>query len=269
MVVNLDLRDFFPTVTYRRVKGLFRALGYSEQQATVLGLVCTEPEVDEVELDGRRWFVVKGERHLPQGAPTSPALTNLLCRRLDARMAGIARSLDYTYTRYADDLSFSASGESARHVRKLLWRVRAVVEDEGFEIHPDKLRIMRTGQRKEVTGIVVNQRPAICRKTLRRFRAVLRQVELDGPEGKHWNGNDNVLAALRGFACFIHMVDPAKGAPAMSRVEALLRKHGWKQEVRHPRKASVPKPADASRSPELPNPGDTGKTPWWKRLFQK
>ena len=73
VVVNVDLQNFFPTVGYRRVKGLFRALGYSESAATIFALLCTEPEVEEAELDGQRYYVALAERRLPQGAPTSPA----------------------------------------------------------------------------------------------------------------------------------------------------------------------------------------------------
>src|SRR5262249_12338200 len=83
LIINLDLKDFFPTVSYKRVKGLFKSLGYSESAASVLGLICTEPDVEEVELDGKRYFVALTDRHLPQGAPTSPSITNILCRRLD------------------------------------------------------------------------------------------------------------------------------------------------------------------------------------------
>ncbi|HEU4539233.1 MAG TPA: reverse transcriptase domain-containing protein, partial [Polyangiaceae bacterium] len=108
IVVNVDLKDFFPTVTFRRVKGLFRAQGHAESVATVLALLCTEPEVEEVELDGRRYFVALGDRRLPQGDPTSPALTNLLCRRLDRRLEAAAAAFGFVYTRYADDLTLSS-----------------------------------------------------------------------------------------------------------------------------------------------------------------
>ena len=158
LVVNWDLKNFFPTVTYPRVKGMFKSLGYPEKVATVLALICTEPDADEVELDGERYFVHTSERHLPQGAPTSPAITNILCRKFDARLQGTARSLGYTYSRYADDMTFSASDQSSvEKLNQLIWRVRAVVGDEGFEIHPDKLRIMRKGGRQEVTGLTVNE----------------------------------------------------------------------------------------------------------------
>jgi hypothetical protein len=88
IVVNVDLKDFFPTVTYRRVKGLYKKLGYSEEVSTVLGLVCSEPDITETTLDGQQYFVARGPRRLPQGAPTSPAITNALCRRLDRRIGG-------------------------------------------------------------------------------------------------------------------------------------------------------------------------------------
>src|ERR1043165_1077187 len=114
IVINVDLKDFFPTVTYRRVKGLFEKLSYSEEVATVLGLVCSEPEIAETQLDGITYFVARGPRRLPQGAPTSPAITNALCRRFDRRIAGWAAQHGFRYTRYADDLTVSTLDSAAR-----------------------------------------------------------------------------------------------------------------------------------------------------------
>ncbi len=225
VIVNLDLKDFFPTITYRRIRGVFRKLGYSEQVATILALVSSEPHTDAVELDGRTYHVARGERFLPQGAPTSPAITNLLCRRLDARLFRVAERLGFRYTRYADDLTFSASGESAAHVGRILRQVRWVVEQEDLRVHPDKTRVWRRGRRQEVTGLVVNQRVNVSRRLLRRFRATLFQIERDGPEGKRWGNSRNVLRSLHGFANFVAMVDPARGVPLRERVRALLRKH--------------------------------------------
>jgi retron-type reverse transcriptase len=226
VVVNLDLQDFFPTVTYRRIRGVFRKLGYSEQVATLLALLCSEPNVDKVELDGRTYHVARGERFLPQGAPTSPALTNLLCRRLDARLRRVAEQLGFRYSRYADDLTFSANGEAAANVGRVLRRVRYVVEQEDFRVHPDKTRVLRRGRRQEVTGLVVNQRVNVSRRLLRRFRALLFQIEHDGPAGKHWGSSPDVLSAVFGFANFVKMVDAKKGRPLRERALALLHKHG-------------------------------------------
>ena len=111
IVLNLDLKDFFPTFNYRRVKGLFVSLGFSRSTATLLALLSTEPQIQAAELDGERWYLANGERFLPQGAPTSPAITNLICRKLDVRLSGLAASLGATYTRYADDLTFSSNDE--------------------------------------------------------------------------------------------------------------------------------------------------------------
>ncbi len=226
IVVNVDLRDFFPTVTYRRVKGLFGKLGYSEEVATVLGLLCTEPEIAETTLDGITYYVARGERRLPQGAPTSPAITNALCRRLDRRVAGWAARHGFVYTRYADDLTLSTRDGAAR-VGSCLAFVRKVAAAEGFHVHPDKVRVVRRGRRQEVTGIVVNERPAVPRVELRKFRALLHHLEKDGPAGKRWGTaeGEGVLAAALGFASFVAMVDPAKGEPLRARVLALRAKH--------------------------------------------
>lgn len=226
-VVNLDLQDFFPSISYRRVKGLFRAFGYSEAAATIFGLLCTQPTTEEVELDGRRYFVATGARHLPQGAPTSPAITNILCRRFDRRLLKAAAELGFTYTRYADDLTFSASGESLRHLGSILGRVRSIVEHEGFTVHPEKTRVLRRSRQQEVTGVVVNSRPNVSRRELKRFRATLYQVERDGPAGKSWGRSPDVIASLHGFANFVYMINPEKGAELRQRVRAVAQKYGW------------------------------------------
>ncbi len=226
VVINLDLKDFFPSIGMRRVRGVFRQLGYSSQVASLLALVCTEAPTDEVQLDGRRYFVARGERVLPQGAPTSPMLTNLLCRRLDARLAASAAKLGFRYTRYADDLSFSAGPAHSRDTAKLLWRVKQIVASEGLTVHPDKQQVMRRHRQQHVTGIVVNDKLSLDRDTMRRFRAVLHQAESRGPQGLRWNGNSDVIGALRGYANFIAMTDAARGAPYVERVRALAAKHG-------------------------------------------
>ncbi|MDR2032639.1 MAG: reverse transcriptase family protein [Azoarcus sp.] len=248
VVINLDLKNFFPSIHYPRIQGIFRELGYSGQIATLLGLLCTEMPVNETFVDGERRYIANGPRHLPQGAPSSPMLTNLLCRRLDARLSGIAQKLGFDYTRYADDLSFSADAPAQKHVGKLLWRVRRIIAEEGFTLHPDKQQVMRRQHRQHVTGLTVNDKLSVDRATYRRFRATLHQIETSGPEGKHWNGNPNVLAALEGYARFIHMVDPARGALCLYRLRA-LRQPGATDKTRHPPAPSFRQSAAAGRAP--------------------
>lgn len=219
VVINLDLKDFFPTVTYKRVKGLFTSLGYSEQIATILGLICTESEVDLVSIDNKKYYVAKGERYLPQGSPASPYITNLICYSLDKRLIGIAKKWGYDYTRYADDMTFSSKDE--KHQGQLLWSVRQVIEDEGFTVHPDKLKVMRKGNCQEVTGIVVNEKLNIDRKTLRKFRALLHQIETTGITNKHW-GKGQIENSIAGYANFVSMVNPEKGQKLKEQVNKLL-----------------------------------------------
>ncbi len=230
IVINVDLEQFFPTVTYRRVKGMFRKLGYSEEVATVLGLLCSEPDIAEAELDGTRYFVARGPRRLPQGAPTSPAITNVLCRRLDRRIGGWAKKHGYTYTRYADDLTISAKDKAAP-VGSMLQFLRKITTEEGFAIHPDKVRVVRRGRRQEVTGVVVNAKPGVPRDELRRFRALLHHIAKDGPKGKAWGAakadgtGANVLDAALGYAAYVAMVDKTKGDALRAKVLALRAKY--------------------------------------------
>ncbi len=221
VVVKFDVRDFYPTVCYRRVKGLFRKAGYGEQVATVLALLCTECPREEIELAGRPHYVATGPRSLPQGAPTSPSITNALCVRLDARLTGLARKLGFVYTRYADDLTFSFHGGGKVPVGRLRKAVGDIVKAEGFVIHPDKTRVMRSGGRQRVTGLIVNSAPEgtpvarVPRKLVRELRAAIRNRELGKP------GKGESLEQLRGWAAYVQMCDPAKGRAFMDRINAL------------------------------------------------
>ncbi len=224
VVINFDLKDFFPSIAYKRVKGLFHSFGYSEAAATIFGLLCTAAQVEKVELDGKTYYAALGERHLPQGSPASPAITNLLCRRLDRRLAALAESLGFTYTRYADDLTFSASSGQLRHICNIVKRTDSIVTHEGFAINTEKTRILRKSRQQEVTGIVVNSKPNVCRKTLKQFRATLFQIEKDGPEGKHWGNSVDLIASIQGFANFVTMVNPEKGREFQQQVQRIKKK---------------------------------------------
>lgn len=226
VVVNLDLEDFFPSITYRRVKGVFRSFGYAEALATIFALLTTAPDADEVEIDGRRYFVAAGERHLPQGSPASPALSNIVARRLDKGLTTLAGRHGFRYTRYADDLTFSAANDDAAGIGALLPQVRYVVGKQGFTVNESKTRVLRRGRRREVTGVVVNDKLSVDRKTLRKFRAALHRAEKKGPENVRWGRASDPLAALRGYADFVFMVDPEKGLAFREQVRRIREKHG-------------------------------------------
>jgi len=256
LLVNMDVKDFFPSIHYKRVKGLLQQLGYSEKTAILLSLLCTESVTEEAAIDGKRYFVQKGQRVLPQGAPTSPAITNILCYKLDKRLQGLAAKLNCNYTRYADDMSFSAN-EGNTNAQQLIWRIKRIVADEGFTLHPDKLRVMRKGTKQEVTGVVVNSTMNIDRKKLRQFRALLHQLKINGSDNLHWNAAINSHSIL-GYLNYIKMVNPVKGQKLQQEFGALL--------------SQLPKPVRADKKtpdngPTAPLPGsdkaEGDDKPWW------
>ncbi len=228
-VVKCDVKDFFPSVTWRRVKGLYRKAGYPERVATLLALLATEAPREAVQFRGRTVYVAAGERALPQGAPTSPALTNALCVRMDRRLAGLARVLGFRYTRYADDLTFSwrrpedvpAGARPRCPVGLLLKNVARVLRAEGFTLHPEKTEVLRPGNRQEVTGLVINRaadgvaEARVPREVRRRLRAAIHNRE----KGRAREGE--TLAELKGMAAFVHMTDPALGRRLLARLAEL------------------------------------------------
>ena len=219
VVVNLDLEDFFPTLGFRRVKGVFRSVfGYPESVATVMALLCTEPPRVEAELDGKVFHVALGERVLPQGACTSPMLTNIACYALDRRLGGLAGSLGFAYTRYADDLTFSS--DDPRKTGRLLKAVRDVVKNEGFVVNEAKTRVMRRGGRQEVTGVTVNRKANVSRKERRRLRALLHNAKKTGLAAQNRTKHPRFRVHLRGRIAWIGMLDAAQGAKLRAMLDA-------------------------------------------------
>lgn len=277
IVINVDLKNFFPTISYKRVKGLFKSFGYSEQLSVILALTCTQSETDKVELDGITYYVQKGERFLPQGSPASPAISNLLVYKMDKRIEGLAAKLGFTYSRYADDLSFSASKEKEENISKLLYFLKKICESEGFTVHPRKTHIMRKGNLQKVTGIVVNEKQNIERSQLRRFRALLHNIETNGWKEQQWGKSENIVSSIEGYISFVCMVNPEKGAAFRKQYERIVQKYTLPpakpkfekaQETNEQNKTDIPNVSDTQHS-EPPTPhseqdaGENGKTDWW------
>ena len=223
VILKMDLKDFFPTITMRRVKGLFRKAGYREQIATLLALLSTESPREIVERNNKTYYVALGPRCLPQGAPTSPAISNAICLKLDGRLAGVAKRYGWRYTRYADDLTFSfpnsrRSKSGRTHLGALKGVVARIVADEGFRIHPDKTRIARSGSRQLVTGMVVNgnSTPRCKRSVRRQLRAAIHNLK-NGSELRE----GETLDTLRGMAAFIAMTDRGLGQKFMTQLNEI------------------------------------------------
>jgi RNA-directed DNA polymerase len=218
IVLKMDMKDFFPTLTYRRVKGMFRSAGYREQIATLLGLLCTEPPREIVEHEGRKFFIATGPRCLPQGAPTSPAITNAICLRLDQRLMGLAVKFGWRYTRYADDMTFSLplSHRGDPSLGAMIGLITKVVADEGFQVHPDKTRIARKGERQTVTGLVVNgtDTPRVPRKLRRQLRAAAHNLN----SGKGLKDGESIQS-LCGRVAFVAMTNPVEAKRLLSSIQ--------------------------------------------------
>jgi len=135
VVLKMDLRDFFPEISGARIQGLFRTMGYPERVADLLGGLCTNSAPREI-WNGVDWDTqaLYGSRHLPQGAPTSPALANLCAYHADCRLSGLAESVAARYTRYADDVAFSGGATLARCAKRFSLHAAAILAEEGFAV---------------------------------------------------------------------------------------------------------------------------------------
>jgi len=222
LLLKFDLKDFFPTIHYFRLMGFFASLGYYVENGTfqsaddARNVAPTLARLCSYTPDPKRW----GIAIMPQGAPTSPALSNLVCRRLDARLTGLATRNEGVYTRYADDLTFSFKIDKL-NVGRFRWWVDQICHQEGFLIHQSKFRVVRGSQRQTVTGIVVNDVLRIPREARRRFRAILHNCRTQGVESQA-QGKHGFTDYLRGFASYIHMVHPEEGLELLKQVETLL-----------------------------------------------
>ena len=212
LIVGVDLKDFFPTFTFPRVRGLFRSYGYSLGVATLLAAICTESSRRELTLDGETYYIATGPRVLPQGSPASPALTNALSLRLDRRLSTYAGNNGWRYTRYADDLTFSRINNGEKYtnlqIKKLLSMLNRVTEEEGMRINRKKTHFMRKGCKQQVTGLIVNGTgtPRVPKERRKLLKAALHNAQ---------NGvtveNALEIEQLLGHSAFVYMTDMESG----------------------------------------------------------
>lgn len=220
VVLKIDLQDFFPSIAAARIRALFRTVGYPEGVADLLAGLCTnatpldawEGDMNHLaawRMHQTRWLYAKP--HLPQGAPTSPALANLCAYRMDCRLRGLAHSANAVYTRYADDLAFSGDHDFERVAKRFHLHVCAIVIEEGFSVHHRKTRIMRQAVRQRLTGMIVNQRLNIPRGDFNRLKATLTNCIRFGAQSQNRSGHADYRGHLEGRISFVEMVNPAKG----------------------------------------------------------
>jgi len=216
----MDLKNFFPSISRARVQALFRTAGYPEPVGDLLGGVCTNTtprdvwnnlafDIDPVQLRETRSFYA--EPHLPQGAPTSPALANLCSYRMDCRLTGLANAAGAVYTRYADDLAFSGNEEFEHCIDRFSTHVAAILHEEGFAANHRKTRVMRQSVRQQLVGLVVNQRMNVRRDDFDHLKAILTNCVRLGPESQNREAHPNFGAHLDGRIGFVESVNPDKG----------------------------------------------------------
>ena len=200
VVLALDLEDFFASVAAARVYGIFRTAGYPEAVAHTLTGLCTNVVPVEESVPGEfRLSRRLATPHLPQGAPTSPALANLVAFHLDARLTGLAAALGARYSRYADDLTFSAD----HYLRPPHDAIATIARAEGFRVNAAKTRLMGRGSRQRVTGIVVNAHPNIARAEYDRLKAIIHRGDYDRAE-------------ILGRIAWVEHLNPGRGAKLRS-----------------------------------------------------
>jgi hypothetical protein len=236
VVLRFDLADFFASIGRARVRAVFRRVGYPPPVASTLAALCTVPAPlhvlrahprDEGSSSALAQRSAANQRlrgpHLPQGAPTSPALANLVAFRMDRRLAALAASYGAAMTRYADDLAFSGGVALARNLRFFLPQAAAIALDEGFELNHRKTRVMPRGRRQHLCGLVVNERPNLRRAEVDDLRALLHNAACFGPASQNREGHPRFREHLEGRIAWVASINPARGR----RLAALFERIRW------------------------------------------
>jgi RNA-directed DNA polymerase len=214
VVIKMDVRDFFPSIIFERVLGMFVSLGYPRQTSLLLTRLVTH--------NGK----------LPIGAPTSPAISNIICRRMDKRFSKLGQKMEFEYSRYADDITISSNNKK---ITRMIPFFKEIVGEEGFVVNEAKMRILRSGRRQKITGIVVNKKPNIAREEIKKLRAVIYNCGHKDikQEMIKWAKNEKKLANPHGYTLsefklsllgrigFVKMVNPGIGKRLLQQFHAL------------------------------------------------
>jgi RNA-directed DNA polymerase len=213
IVIRMDISEFFPSITYPRVVGTFETLGYPHNVADMLGKLTSH------------------EGRLPIGAPTSPAISNIVCRRMDKRFARLGQKCGFSYSRYADDIAIS--GNNTR-INRMIPFFQDIVNEEGFAINHAKTIVMRNAKRQKITGVVVNEKTNAPREEIRKLRAVLHNCLRNGTasEMRNWANQEKncrvkkysqskFRASLLGRINYVRMLNPQKGKKLLKQFNQL------------------------------------------------
>lgn len=186
LVFCIDIKDFFPSITLRRVNGLFRSMGYNDEISLAMAELCTY-----------NW-------RIPQGAPTSPMISNLISWKMDIILSKFCEKRNLNYSRYADDITISGEKDIPRY-KKLIF---SIIKKQGFLINNDKVRLHDKGSRQKVTGLVVNDKVTLGRKKKKWLRAIVHNIQKNGPVAENRDCNPFFKKWIYGHLAFANMVEP-------------------------------------------------------------
>ena len=204
-VFNLDLSDFFTSITAGMVEHNLVRFGIPPLLAKEIATLCTYPS----NMNHRIQNIV------PQGAPTSPVVSNICSMTLDSRLAGLARRFHLTYTRYADDITFSSNHNVYQPDGEFWQELQRIITECHFTINPSKTRLQKHGSRQEVTGLTVCAKPNISRRYLKNLRAQIHKIKHQSSPSAH------EINVIRGKLNFLRMVKGASDPTYLSYLKRL------------------------------------------------
>lgn len=213
VLFKIDLENFYGNIGLGRVVAIFRTVGFSRDVAMWLAYLTTSlppydlRAPDRIVTYGSAW----SRRHLPQGAPTSPAIANLSAYGLDVRLHGLAKKYKAKYTRYADDLTFSGPRGFAAALRQFIPLSESIISSERFVVNKAKRRVLRPNQRMTVTGIVVNEHVNMSRREYDQLKATIHNCLRHGPASQNRQNHPDFEAHLRGRIEYLRQLNPERG----------------------------------------------------------
>ena len=226
VVIRMDLQGFFNSIPLRRIHAIFETIGYRVDVARLLAGLCSNQVPHDVVFSNPdlSWRERKqySAPHLPQGAPVSPALSNLAAFNLDVRLTSLMEKMGGVYTRYADDLAFSGRFSKAT-CHRLHALVCHIAMDEGFSLNTHKTRIMHQGVRQSLTGLVLNQHVNYPRYKYDKLKAILFNCCRYGANSQNLENHDDFKAHLQGKIAYVKTINPKRAI----RLEQLFAKIEW------------------------------------------
>ncbi|WP_053004310.1 reverse transcriptase family protein [Flavobacterium sp. ABG] len=235
-VYNIDLRDFFPSIDQARLWGRLQYPPFNLnkendniQLANIIAYLCCHKYKVKRLIDGK-WKIVE-KSVLPQGAPTSPVVSNIICQRLDFYLSAVAKRFGAKYSRYADDITFSSVHHIYKENHAFILEVQKIIANENFTINPQKTRLQEGAYKQMVTGLVVNQNVNVSKKYIKELRMWLFFWETYGVQkatvkfnlyraGQDIGSSSNMIKVIRGKLDFLKMV---KGANNLAYLKLLKR----------------------------------------------